>query len=192
MHQMFNRETKAPYHCRLHHRKWTCSRGALDISYGVKWKQKKKYKFIETAADEEKAREVLQKEHTNEDFQTTLTKKRRKANSNEHLSLPKKTRVDDEAKSDVRGETVEDEPGITYDFEYHDTINAETYEKSQGTKFCQKLYHRVRKFTRIVLLGVLIYKKLYCWVRYFYRQGFTFKNYWNCMRVNVGLKNKLI
>ena len=30
---------------------------------------------------------------------------------------------------------------------------------------------------KIILPGVLSYKKLYCWVCYFYTQGFTFKNY---------------
>ena len=62
MHQMFDRETKAPDHCGLHHRKWTCFRGTLDISYGVKWNQKKKFKFIETAADEEKAKKKKKEE----------------------------------------------------------------------------------------------------------------------------------
>ena len=28
-----------------------------------------------------------------------------------------------------------------------------------------------------ILLGVLVYKKLYCWVHYFYTQGFTLKTY---------------
>ena len=101
--------------------------------------RRKKYEFIETAVDEEKAREVLhnqiQKDQTTEDFQTTLTKERHKANSNERLSLSK---VDDEVKSDALAETVEDEPGITYDFDYHDTINAETYEK-YFEKVCQLL-----------------------------------------------------
>ena len=55
----------------------------------------------------------IQKDQTTEDFQTTSIKKRRKANSNERLSLPKKTKVDDEAKSDAQAETVEVEPGIT-------------------------------------------------------------------------------
>ena len=35
-------------------------------------------------------------------------------------------------------------------------------------------------FPKIILLGTL-----------FYTQGFTCKNYWNCLRVNAGLKNKL-
>ena len=110
-------------------------------------KQEKKYEFIETAADEEKAREMLhnqiQKNQTTEDFQTTSTKKRSKANSNEHLSLPKKTKFDGEATSDAQAETVEDEPGITYDFDYHDTINAETCEK-YFEKVCQILKPRSR------------------------------------------------
>ena len=98
-------------------------------------KRRKRYEFIETAVDEEKAREVfhnrIQKDQTNEDFQTTSTKKRRKANSNKRFSksLPEKTKVDDEVKSDARSEAVEDKPGVTFDFGYHDTINAQTYEK---------------------------------------------------------------
>ena len=56
----------------------------------------------------------IQKDQITEDFQTTSTKKRRRVDSNERLSLPKKTRVVDEAKSDVRPETVEDEPSWYY------------------------------------------------------------------------------
>ena len=33
-------------------------------------------------------------------------------------------------------------------------------------------------------------KKLCCWVCYFYTQGFTLKNYLNCLRANAGLKLK--
>ena len=84
----------------------------------------------------------IQKDQTTEDFQTILTKKRPKANRNERLSLPKKTKVDDEVQSDARAETVEDEPGITYDFDYHDTINAETYEKKYFEKVGQPLKPR--------------------------------------------------
>ena len=60
---------------------------------------------------------------------------------------------------------------------------------------------RVPNFSNIIPWGALIHKnyiagcdnlqKLYCWVRYFYTKSFTLKDYWNCLRVNAGLKNKL-
>ena len=49
---------------------------------------------METAVDEGEAGEMLHnqilKDQTTEDFQTTSTKKRHKANSNERISLPEK------------------------------------------------------------------------------------------------------
>ena len=45
---------------------------------------------------------------------------------------------------------------------------------------------------KIILLLVLIYKKIYCWLCYFYTQWFTLKNYWNCLHIHTDLKSKLL
>ena len=63
-----------------------------------------KLEFVETSFSKEKAHQMLQnqiqKDQTVEDFQTISTKKKHGANSTEWLSsLPKKTKVDDEAKA---------------------------------------------------------------------------------------------
>ena len=47
----------------------------------------------------------------------------------------------------------------------------------KGTKFFKHYTLGCTNSRKLILLGVQIYKKLYCCIRYFYTQGFTLKNY---------------
>ena len=96
-------------------------------------KKVKKYDFppVESAVADEKAREMQkikkQNDHMEENLQaSTSTKNKRKEKSNHQLFVNKSKEDDD---VEVGDEKHEEEAGILEDFDYHDNINGESYEK---------------------------------------------------------------
>ena len=95
----------------------------------------KKYDFppVESAVAEEKAREMQKiqnrkkDDHMKENLQaSTSTKNKRKEKSSHQLFVNKSKKDDD---VEVGDEKHEEEAGILGDFDYHENINAESYEK---------------------------------------------------------------
>ena len=122
---------------------WADSRSSLDIFHRVENKKGRKsktkreekhdFQFIETAVAEERDRE---NENSNKSKKIKCRKTRPQLqvkevndNSSDQHST-KKTKVDNVLKNNGEDENTErDEEGIMHDFDYHDTINAESYEK---------------------------------------------------------------
>ena len=105
-------------------------------------KKVKKYDFppVESAVADEKAQEMQkiqkQNDHMGENLQvSTSTKNKRKEKSNHQLFVNKSKKDDD---VEVGDEKHEEEAGILEDFDYHDNINAESYEK-YFENFCKLL-----------------------------------------------------
>ena len=111
--------------------------GALwTFSTESKTKREKKhdFQFIETAVAEERDRENEKSNQKQEDqMQKNKVSTSGKRNVNDNSSdqhSTKKTKVDNVLKNNGEDENTErEEEGIMHDFDYHDTINAESYEK---------------------------------------------------------------
>ena len=93
-------------------------------------KKVKKYDFppVESAVADEKAREMQkiqkQNDHMEENLQaSTSTKNKRKEKSSHQLFVNKNKKDDEVEVGD------EKQAGVLEDFDYHDNINAESYEK---------------------------------------------------------------
>ena len=96
-------------------------------------KKVKKYDFppVESAVADDKAREMqkIQKEndHMEENLQASTSIKNKRKEKSSHQLFVSKSKKDDEV--EVGDEKHEEEAGILEDFDYHDNINAESYEK---------------------------------------------------------------
>ena len=106
--------------------------GALwTFSIQTRSKKVKKYDFlpVESAVADEKAREMQkiqkQNDHMEENLQASTKNKRKEKSS--HQLFVNKSKKDNEV--EVGDEKHEEEAGILEDFDYHDNINAESYEK---------------------------------------------------------------
>ena len=90
----------------------------------------KKHDFppVESAVADEKAREMqkIQKQNEENLQASTSTKNKRKEKASHQLFVNKSKKGDEVVVGD---EKHEEEAGILEDFDYHDNINAESYEK---------------------------------------------------------------
>ena len=108
---------------------WTFS-----IELITKKEEKHDSQFIETAVAKERDREnenSSQKQEDQMQKNKTLTSIKRKVNDNSSdQQSTKKSKVTNVLKNNREDENTErEEEGIRHDFDYHDTINAESYEK---------------------------------------------------------------
>ena len=119
--------------------------GALwTFSAESKPKQEKEVEnqFVETAVAQEKANEMSKSEdhrevvNTHQMQSTSKSGKRKSLGANESLSKPK--RFKEGVKSVDEEESTDEESAIMSEFDYHDTINSENYEKC-FEKVCQFL-----------------------------------------------------
>ena len=100
----------------------------------TKREEKHDFQFIETAVAEERDRENENSNQKQEDQMqknkaSTSGKRKVNDNSSDQHST-KKTKVDNVLKNNGEDENTErEEEGIMHDFDYHDIINAESYEK---------------------------------------------------------------
>ena len=100
----------------------------------TKREEKHDFQFIETAVVEERDRRT---ENSNEKQEDQMQKnkasasgKRKVNNNSSDQHSTKKTKVDNVLKNNGEdGDTEREEEEIMHDFDYHDTINAESYEK---------------------------------------------------------------
>ena len=98
--------------------------------------------FVETAVAQEKANEMSKSEdhrgvvNTHQMQSTSKSGKRKSLGANESLSKPK--RFKEVVKSVDEEESTDEESAIMSEFDYHDTINSENYEK-YFEKVCQLL-----------------------------------------------------
>ena len=127
-------QRKATYNCGLYHRRYGLVPGALWIfSTQTTSKKVKKYDFppVESAVADEKAREMQkiqkQNDHMEENLQAETSTKNKWKEKSSHQFFVNKNKKDDEV--EVGDEKHEEEAGILGDFDYHDNITAESYEK---------------------------------------------------------------
>ena len=132
MHKRSSWRRKATYNCGLYYRRWTGTWSSLDIfsTNNVKEGEKKcDFPPVESAIADEKAREMQkiqkQNDHMEENLQASTENKRKEKSS--HQLFVNKIKKDDEV--EVGDEKHEEEAGILENFDYHDNINAESYEK---------------------------------------------------------------
>ena len=104
--------------------------GALwTFSYTNNVKEGEKYDFqpVKSAVADEKAREMqkIQKQnaHMEENLQASTSTKNKGKEKSSHQLFVNKSKKDDEAG------ILEEEAGILEDFDYHDNINAQSFEK---------------------------------------------------------------
>ena len=96
-------------------------------------KKVKKYDFspVESAVADEKAWEMQkiqkQNDHMEETLQASTSTKNKRKEKSSHQLFVNKSKKDDEV--EVEDEKHEEEAGILEDFDYHDNINAKSYEK---------------------------------------------------------------
>ena len=126
-------QRKATYNCGLYYRRWTGTWTSLDISTQTTSKKVKKYDFqpVESAVADEKALEMQkiekQNDHMEENLQASTSTKNKRKEKSSHQLFVNKSRKDDEV--EVGDEKHEEEAGILEDFDCHDNINSESYEK---------------------------------------------------------------
>ena len=127
-------QRKATYNCGLYYRRWTGTWSSLDIFYTNNVKEgEKKYDFppVESAVANETARGMQkiqkQNDHMEENLQASTSTKNKRREKGSHQLFVYKSKKDDEV--EVGDEKGEEEAGILEDFDYHDNINAESYEK---------------------------------------------------------------
>ena len=98
----------------------------------IKREEKHDFQFIETAVAEERDRENENSNQKQEDQmlknKASVSGKRKVNNNSSDQHSTKKTKVDNVLNSEDEN-TEREEEGIMHDFDYHDTINAESYEK---------------------------------------------------------------
>ena len=105
----------------------------LTFSIQATSKKVKKYDFppVESAVADEKAREMQtiqkQNDHMEENLQASISTKNKQKEKSSHQLFVNKSKKEDEV--EVVDEKHEDKAGILEDFDYHDNINAENYEK---------------------------------------------------------------
>ena len=129
-------QSKATYNCGLYYRRWTGTWSSLDIFYTNNVKEGEKYDFppVESAVADEKAREMQkiqkQNDHIEENLQASTSTKNKGKEKSSHQLFVNKSKKDDEV--EVGDEKHDKEAGILEDVDYHDYINAESYEKYFG------------------------------------------------------------
>ena len=101
-------------------------------SIKTKWRKSYDFQFTEIAVAEENVREIqnnqTQEEQMTETAPSTSSKEAKNKNSDHHFT--KRTKAANMMKSPTEdGSREEEEASIMTDFNYHDTINAERYEK---------------------------------------------------------------
>ena len=113
---------------------WPISGALWTFSTESKTRKGKSYnfEFIETSVAEGKAPKIqnnqTQEEQMTENAPSTSSKEAKNKSSDHHIT--KKTLAANMMKSPIEdGNTEEEEASIMTDFDYHDTINAERYEK---------------------------------------------------------------
>ena len=161
-------QRKATYNCGLYYRRWSGRWSSLAFSTQTTSKKVKKYDFlpVESAATDEKARKMQkiqnQNDHMEENLQASTSTKNKRKEKSSHQLFVNKSKKDDEV--EVKDEKHEEEAGILEDFDYHDNINAESYEK-YFENVCKLTLLR-SAFPSFLLLS---YVSCYCWNLPFWR-----------------------
>ena len=124
-------QRKANYNCGLYYRRWTGTWSSLDIFYTNIVKEGDDFSPDESAVADEKVREMQkiqkQNDRMEENLQASASTKNKRKEKSSHQLFVNKSKKDDEV--EVEDEKHEEEAGILEDFDYHDNINAESYEK---------------------------------------------------------------